>query len=469
LIGLCGDGFSSPQAFARGRRHLLSQLLCLGRHTITGLLRNQDRTQQDWTADYRFYSETHFQPDKLFGQVRGQIEKLSQPNAPLVVAMDDSLLRKTGPQIFGCRYQRDPLSPPFHVNFVRGLRVLQISAAVPQGDQGAARLIPIDFQHAPLPAKPHKKAPPELHALYAQERAKKNINLVGKDRLAFLRQQMDQGPGRDKQLVVTVDNRFTNSTVLPQLPERTTLIGRVRKDAAFFYAPQQQPQRGRKKKYGERCPTPEQILKDQSIPWQEVEAYAAGQRFQFKVKTLDQVFSAMDKAQRALRLIVTEPVAYRRTKKSKLARREPAYLICTDPSLSLQELVQMFLWRWDIEVNFRDEKTVLGVGQAQVHSESSNQNAPALAVAAYALLLLASIKTYGLNGNPDTLKDPLWYQRTKEQRPTTNALINQLRYEMWASALRKTNFQPFSPPTPSTQSARKCDHPLASAVFMSIA
>jgi hypothetical protein len=177
----------------------------------------------------------------------------------------------------------------------------------------------------------------------------------------------------------------------------------------------------------------------------------------------------MDKAQRALRLIVTEPVAYRRTQKSKLARREPAYLLCTDPSLPLQELVQMFLWRWDIEVNFRDEKTVLGVGQAQVQCESSNQNAPSLAVAAYALLLLASIKTYGLDGKPDTLKDPLWYQRTKQHRPTTNALINQLRYEMWASALKKTNFQPFSPTPPSTQNSRKCDHPLGSALFMSIA
>src|SRR5256886_3893472 len=51
---------------------------------------------------------------------------------------------------------RDPMSPPFHVNFVRGLRVLQISAALPQGAKGVARLVPIDFQHAPLPPKPRK-------------------------------------------------------------------------------------------------------------------------------------------------------------------------------------------------------------------------------------------------------------------------------------------------------------------------
>ena len=75
---------------------MLSHLVCFGRHTVTGLLRHQDRTQCDWSADYRLYSEDRFDEDKLFGQVRSEIEQLSGPEAPLVVAMDDSLLRKPG-------------------------------------------------------------------------------------------------------------------------------------------------------------------------------------------------------------------------------------------------------------------------------------------------------------------------------------------------------------------------------------
>jgi hypothetical protein len=175
----------------------------------------------------------------------------------------------------------------------------------------------------------------------------------------------------------------------------------------------------------------------------------------------------MDKGQQALRLMIVEPVPYRASKKSKLQRREPAYLICTDPHLPLQELLQVYLWRWDIEVNFRDQKTLLGVGQAQVRSESSNQNAPALAVAAYAMLLLASIKTYGAEGKPDTFQTPLWYQRKPEQRATTNQLINQLRWELWSDTL-KTNFTGFSQTTDPDQNGIKCDHPLQSAVFLSI-
>lgn len=438
-----------------------------GRHTITGLLRNQNRTQQDWSADYRFYAEDRLDVGKIFGHVRAGVEQCGAADSPLVVAMDDSILRKTGRRIFGSGYRRDPLSPPFHVNFVRGLRVLQISAAVRQGEQGAARMIPIDFQHAALPAKPHRKAPPEQHAAYALERAKRNINLVGGERLACLRQQMDAGGSASRRLLVTVDGRFTNSTVLRQIPERTVLIGRVRKDSVFYHPPERQPERGRKRKYGLRCPTPEALLQDPSVAWQTVVAYAAGQRYKFKIKTLDRVYSAMDLGRKALRVVVIEPVPYRASKRSKLERREPAFLICTDPDLPIAELLQAYLWRWDIEVNFRDEKTILGVGQAQVRSELSNQNAPALAVAAYAMLLLASVKTYGAQGKPDTFQSPLWYRRKQEKRATTNELINQLRYELWNHSL-KTNFTGFSQKNEPDHNGIKCDHPLESAVFLNI-
>ena len=80
--------------------------------------------------------------------------------APLVAAMDDTLLRKTGTKIQDVAYRRDPLSPPFHVNFVRGQRFLQVSAMLPACPEGpaAARAIPIRFQPAPPLPKATKAA-----------------------------------------------------------------------------------------------------------------------------------------------------------------------------------------------------------------------------------------------------------------------------------------------------------------------
>jgi hypothetical protein len=215
-------------------------MVCFGRHTITGLLRLQNRTRQDWTADYRLYAQKHFDEDKIFSLVRTEVQEQLSQDAPLVTAMDDSLLRKTGRKISGVRYLRDPMSPPFPVNFVRGLRVLQISAALPQGTTGAARLIPVDFRHAPLPAKPRQNAPASDHQAYEQERKQKNINLVAGERLALLRQRMNESGSSQRQLITSIDGRLTNRTLLEKLPAQTTIIGRVRKDARFFHPPEEQ-------------------------------------------------------------------------------------------------------------------------------------------------------------------------------------------------------------------------------------
>ena len=302
--------FGEEAAFQRGRRHVLSHLASFGRHTISGLLRCQNRHQQDWSADYRFYSEARFDQDRLFGRLRSAVETHLEPTRPLVVAMDDSLLRKTGRKIHGVRYQRDPLSPPFNVNFVRGLRVLQISAAITQGG-GAARMVPIDFQHAVLPPKPPKKATADELAAYQKLRAQRNINQVGRERLACLRQQMDQAGSADRPLIVSIDGRFTNSTVLKKIPERTTLIGRVRQDAVAYHPPGQQPPKGRKRKYGLPAPTPLALLQDDTIPWQSVPAFAAGQTHSFQVKSLGPVLLRMNQGTTPVRILVIKPLGYR--------------------------------------------------------------------------------------------------------------------------------------------------------------
>jgi hypothetical protein len=459
--------FSCRQTFHRARRHLLAYLASFGRHTISGLLRTQNRHRQDWSADYRFYSQDRFNEQAVFNHIRQGVEQTLGDKDPLVVAMDDSLLRKSGRTIEGARWQRDPMSPPFHVNFVRGLRVLQISAALPQG-QGSARLVPVDFQHAILPAKPSKKASTEEWAAYKKLRAEKNINCLGRDRLESLRQQMDQSGSVQRSLVVGVDGRFTNKTFLKTIPQRTVIIGRIRKDAVLHAPPEQQPALGRKRKYGKLLSTPEQLLKDQTVVWQKVRAFAAGQQHEFEVKQIGPVVMRLDRAARPVQIMVIKPLGYRLKKAGKLLYRQPAFLICTDLNMSKEVFLQDFLWRWDIEVNFRDEKTILGVGQAQVRTKSSNQNAPALGVSAYALLLLASVKAYGKTGCPDRLQEAKWYHRKNNQRATTNELINQLRRELWQEAIDPAHLSDFMSGCPSDQNSDKCPVPLASTAFLTM-
>ena len=424
-----------------------SSLVCLGRHTLTGLVTTSGSQFEDWSAFYRIFAEERFDIGCLFKVVRRNVLETLPKETPLVVAMDDSMLVKTGKKTAGVAYRRDPLGPPFHTNFVLGQRVLQLSVALPSGPMPAsARMIPIDFEHTPTPKKPPKKASEIVWQQYQQAKKEMNINRKGVERLSALRQNLDGDPDGDKRSLWTVvDGRFTNGTVLKNLPERTILIGRIRKDTNLHYLPEpdDQPAKGRKRVYGESAPTPEQLRKDSSVPWTKVKVWAAGKEHNFKIKTIATLRWRTAGGNHNLRLIVIAPLGYRPSQSSRLQYRKPAYLICTDTDIPIEQILQAYIWRWDIEVNFRDEKTLLGVGQAQVRKKSSVEKVPQFMVATYAMMLVAAYQTFGSNGIPDILPPPKWRKKEKPQRASTQKIINQFRAELWGTAMDMANFSGF--------------------------
>jgi hypothetical protein len=445
----------------RLRAHLLAQLVCLGRHTLSALLTTNGQLHQDWSADYRLYSLQRLEPEELFAQIRRGAQQNLDPEQALVVAMDDSILRKWGRKIPGVGYRRDPLSPPFHLNLVLGMRFVQLSALVHQQD-GFSRMIPIDFQLAPLPARPARNAPEDQHQLYQAQLAAANINKVALSRVNFLRDQLDaellQEHPRD--LRVVVDGRFTNAKLLKHLPHHTTLIGRIRRDAKLFFLPQAQAATGRKRVYGPKAPTPQELLKDPAVEFQQVQAQLGERSCQFRVKSLGPLRALQAGSCHQLQLLVIAPLGYRLRKGSKLLYRQPAFLICTDPTLAIDTLLQNYLWRWDIEVNFRDQKSLLGVGEAQVRNPNSVQSQPATAIAAYGLLLLAAAQC-----DPKALNQPKWRSDPQPKRLSTAALINLLRHELWNASIRPKHFTHFRSQASLDHNPQKPQPQLSSAVF----
>ena len=105
----------SEATLDRLRAHLLAQLVCLGRHTLSALLSTNGQLHRDWSADYRLYAHQRIEPAELFGSSRRGAQQKLAPDQAMVVAMDDSILRKSGRKIPGVGDRRDPLSPPFHL------------------------------------------------------------------------------------------------------------------------------------------------------------------------------------------------------------------------------------------------------------------------------------------------------------------------------------------------------------------
>jgi len=127
-------------------------------------------------------------------------------------------------------------------------------------------------------------------------------------------------------------------------------------------------------------------------------------------------------------IVIIRPIGYRPRKGARVLYREPAYLICSDTQLSLEQLVQAYLWRWEIEVNIRDEKTVMGVGEAQVRTSAAVNGAPAFVVASYAFLLLAA---HSIKATSNCLPSPKWYPLKSADRCSTQKILSLFRSQYW--------------------------------------
>jgi hypothetical protein len=410
--------------------HLGLGLLCGQKpKTITSALEWLDQRQQDWSADYRLFSQAHWEAQAAFAPVLTQALSHSSCGTQRVyLGQDDTLLRKASRKIPGTTYARDPLSPPFQVNLVLGQRFVQTSLLLqPGGAEHPWRALPVSFTHAPTPKIP-KRASPEEQAALKEARKKHRLSLVALEQLQFCRRYLDSQPGgRQRWLMDVVDGGYSNRTFLTGLPERTQVVARVRKDAKFRTClPPNQRQGARK--YGPNLPTPLEYLQNPDLPWQSMNVFVAGKRRTLHYKEVPRLCWPKVTQDRPMRLIVIKAPGYRLRQGSKLLYREPAFLITTDLTTPATELIAAYLARWEVEVNFRDEKTLLGVGQAQVRHAQSVARAPAFLVAAYSMLLWSNIRIFGDRRTQQFDCLPAW-RNTTPARPSTRDLIRLLQQQ----------------------------------------
>jgi len=462
--------FSQQRVAERALTLALGALVNFGRTTVTGMLCATGQQFMDWSAAYRLFSTPRIDTEELFAVARRTAAQMLKPDQPFVVSMDDTHLHKTGKKVHGAGWKRDPLGPPFQTNLIWAQRYLQCAACLPVLDQaGPATSVPIAFSHAPSPKKPRKNASQEEQQLYAQKKKEMNLNKVAVQHIHALRNSLDEDGHANRTLWLNVDGSYTNGTILKALPERTILTGRIRKDAQLHYPPAGEilSGPGRRRLYGEHTPTPEQLRLDKECPWQTVRAWAAGKVHDFRIKTIDNVQWRTAGAQHLLRLVVIAPLGYRLNKQAKLLYRQPAFLICTHPEQALEMVLQHYLWRWGIEANHRDEKQLIGVGQAQVRTRNATNSIPAFLVAVYALLRLAARRAAEENGTCQELPQPLWNRRKKPQPACTSRLVQQLRAELWGKALGN-NFSGFTKKKRKDAKPDKSIPELASAVLYAL-
>ena len=417
--------FPQQRTFQRGVRQALGSLVCLGRRCLTRIIWTNGGQNRSWSAEYFLHSRCQWEPQQLFQPIL-QRALAYCPQRLVGVAIDDTRLRKTGRAIPQAFYQRDPLSPPFHLNLMLGLRFLQASLLVPlhRNAPVGTRALPIRFQEVSRIKRPGKKATEEMQQQYKEAVKQKNLSRSFVDMGKQLRQELDDAGGQDKVLVLAGDGSFCNRTCFGDIPERSILLVRARKDAKLCLRAAEDSRRF----YAAEKFTPEQVRKDESRTYKATKLFYGGKRRKVRYKEIAKVYWQHGAKKLPLRLIVIAPTPYRKKKSKKLYYRDPAYLLTSDLRSSLKQLLQIYFDRWQIEVNHREEKDTLGVGQAQLRNITSVPKQPVLAVAAYSALLLASLQAFGAERGEAYAQLPKW--RRKARRPSALDLVTLLRKEM---------------------------------------
>ena len=419
------DVFPQARSCRRAVRQALGSLVCLGRRTVSRIIWTNGGAQKSWSGEYFLYSRCQWAPQQLFRPILERALAFN-PGRLVGVAVDDTRLKKTGRCIPQASYHRDPMSPPFHVNLMLGLRFLQASLLVPLHRQQtvSARALPVRFEEVSTVKKPGSKASEEEQKQYRELKKKQNLSQRFVQMMGDVRQSLDEAGAANKTLVMAGDGSFCNRTVFTAPRERTEIIARARKDAVLCY----QAEPGGRRFYGADKFTPEQVRQDDSIPWKTTKIFYGGKRRKIRYKELGPLCWQGGARRLPLRLFVLAPTPYRKRKSSRLYYRQPAYLLTTDLNNKARGLLQIFFDRWQIEVNHREEKDTLGVGQAQLWNPIAVPKQPALAVASYSALLLASLEAFGEQRTEAYAPLPKW--RRKAKRPSCLDLITLLRKEM---------------------------------------
>jgi hypothetical protein len=441
--------FPQSRTYLRAVRQALGTLICLGRHTLSRIIWTNGGQQKDWRAEYFLFSRSKWNPAQLFTPIVQRALPWC-PGRYLGIAIDDTRLHKTGPRIQQAFFQRDPLSPKFHVNLMFGLRFLQASVLVPLFRQSkvGTRALPIAFEEVSVVQRPKHKLPKRqagqgkgqgkgksksteplspLELEWQQYRvAQKLHNLSTRfvDLMSRLRATLDACGAAKKILLLAVDGSFCNRTVFTTVLRGVELIARARKDLKLCF----RAAAGSRRIYGEDKFTPEQVRLDQSRPWKTTTVFYGGKRRQVEYKEVAGVLWQGGARQRLLRLLVVRPTRYRKPKSARWYYRQPAYLLTTVVKGTVRQLLQIYFDRWQIEVNHREEKDTLGVGQAQLWNFTAVPKQPALAVASYSALLLASLQAFGAERGQAYAELPKW--RRRAVRPSALDLITLLRKEI---------------------------------------
>ncbi len=357
----------------------------VGEHTVTGMLLAA-RLERTWhhSRAHDFFSRSRWSADELGLRLLDfLIARFLAADAPLRLAVDDTIFARSGPKVFGAHLHRSDhvLGGGKQVSYGNCWVVLGLVLALPFGERSIC--VPLLFRlWQSNPARRGYKRKSNFKkrrrdpAYPSQpELARELVDLVH-----------SRHPKRDIELLG--DGAYATKA-MRGLPEEVCMIARLKSTAALYDFPgEREPhRRGRSPLKGERLGRVSEIAAAVSDRFVPIFPKKLGLPASLSVYALDCMWFGVFHTRAVRVVIVADP---------KGKRAMAMALVSTDTSLSAQEIVEHYALRWTIEVCFRDAKQLSGVGEARNRTPRAVKRTVPFGFLCQSL----TVTWYALNGDP---------------------------------------------------------------------
>jgi hypothetical protein len=303
----------------------------VGRRTVCGMLVGA-RLSQTWSHHraHRFFSHARWSPEAVSAVVTKMVVRLLvADDAPITVAVDDSLFGRRGKKVHAAGW--------FHDGSAVGERKIGygnnwVIAAI------VVRLAILDRPLAlPVGFALIRKQSEDASRL---EAARRLVVAIG-----------EALPGR--RIDVVADSAYAGKA-LRALPEQITWTTRLRSNAALYeLAPPRTGRRGRPRQKGAKLGSLAELAKKASFSKVEVTRY--GESAEVEVAVISCLWYRPFGSQPVQVVFVRE----------RSTRGYDVALVSTDVSVTPATIIERYAARWSIETAIEDAKQIIGVGQAR--------------------------------------------------------------------------------------------------------
>lgn len=421
LLEKVRPNYGQERVYRRVVGMILGEIMTLGRHTITQILRTLGGISCDWSAFYRVLSEGRFDEKAMGEQVVAETLSHVSEGKPYVVTVDGVIIGRSGKHVGGSSWWPGKNTAVFRRGLVRGQRFVEV-AWLTAAEKGYRKAIPLRW----LPAVTEKSVPCK-----AQPQKEWAAGLAS---LQWVRKVLNQGGEESKRLVAVMDGSYDVQGIWGALPENSTALIRCARNRVLYALPRQAKgprKRGRPPSYGTRQPAPHAWLhRSKSKRTTTIQVRGRARHLRYWVKGPVLVEGAPECP---LFLLVVGGQSWRRG--SKRRYRKPTFFLvnaqCQAGKWVLPYAVETLLewtWqRWECEVAHREMKSALRIGDKQCWGPVSALAAVQWGVWVYALLTLAGYRAWGVVGGPR--RQGRWYPSSR--RWSFSTLRQAFHAELW--------------------------------------